>query len=75
VKISDPFHNSLKQVIAELRSDRLPFWTLWRELADYYLPKRYVWLQSDKEQRFVKQRTRLSSTRPEQVQPASLPLA
>lgn len=38
-------------IISQLRSDRLPFWTLWRELADYFLPKRYVWLQSDKERR------------------------
>lgn len=51
MKISEVQHNLCKQVIAELRNDRLPFWTLWRELADYYLPKRYVWLQSDKERR------------------------
>ncbi len=50
-KISEQQHKLLKQVIAELRNDRLPYWTLWRELADYYLPKRYVWLQSAKEQR------------------------
>ena len=51
MKISDKEHQMLKQVMAELRNDRAPFWTLWRELADYYLPKRYVWLQSDKERR------------------------
>ena len=51
MKISDKEHQTLKQVMAELRNDRAPFWTLWRELADYYLPKRYVWLQSDKERR------------------------
>jgi len=50
-KISEDQHKLLKQTIAELRNDRLPFWNLWRELADYYLPKRYVWLQSAKEQR------------------------
>ena len=33
-----------------LKSDRLPWWSMWRELADYYLPKRYVWLLSPKEQ-------------------------
>ncbi len=41
----------LTNVISQLRSERYPFWTLWRELADYFLPKRYVWLQSDKERR------------------------
>lgn len=41
----------LNQVIAELRADRQPLWTLWREVAQYFLPKRYVWLQSDREQR------------------------
>lgn len=50
-KITDQQHKLLKQVIAELRNDRQPYWSLWRELADYYLPKRYVWLQSAKEQR------------------------
>lgn len=51
MKISQEEHKRLKQIIAELRNDRLPFWNLWRELADFYLPKRYVWLQSAKEQR------------------------
>lgn len=51
MQIKDEDHKRMLQVIAELRNDRLPFWTLWRELADFYLPKRYVWLQSAKEQR------------------------
>lgn len=41
----------LRQVMSELRADRQPFWSLWREVADYYLPKRYVWLQSEREAR------------------------
>jgi hypothetical protein len=41
----------LTTTIAQLRQDRYSFWTLWRELANYFLPKRYVWLQSDKERR------------------------
>ena len=51
MKIAEEDHKKMKQVIAELRNDRYSFWTLWRELANYYLPKRYVWLQSDKERR------------------------
>lgn len=51
MKISDDFHGLLKQSFSALQQDRLPFWQLWRELADFLLPKRYVWLQSDKERR------------------------
>lgn len=51
MKIADDFHGLQKQTFSALQQDRLPFWQLWRELADFYLPKRYVWLQSDKERR------------------------
>jgi len=50
-QISAEQHKLLKQTIAQLRLDRQPYWTLWRELADFLLPKRYVWLQSAKEAR------------------------
>lgn len=51
MKIPHEEHNKLLSLIAGLRADRQPFWSLWRELADYYLPKRYVWLQSAAEAR------------------------
>jgi hypothetical protein len=51
VKISIKSHEAKRQLIAGLQNDRLPFWRLWRELADFFLPKRYVWLQSSKERR------------------------
>lgn len=51
MKISAEEQKRLQGIIAELRNDRLPFWNLWREIANYFLPKRYVWLQSDKEAR------------------------
>jgi len=51
MRIPTEEHKRLCQVLAELRSDRQPFWSLWRDLANYFLPKRYVWLQSSKEQR------------------------
>lgn len=51
MKIEEKEHRVLKSTMAQLRDNRLPFWNFWRELADYYLPKRYVWLQSDKERR------------------------
>lgn len=49
--ITDLERARLNQVISELKADRQPFWTLWREVADYFLPKRYVWLQSEREAR------------------------
>lgn len=49
--ISQDEHMRLNQVLATLKTERLPFWNLWRELADYFLPKRYVWLQSTNEAR------------------------
>ena len=52
--ISDTEQKRLLGVIAELRKERQPFWTLWREVADYFLPKRYVWLQSPSEARVRK---------------------
>jgi len=36
----------MMSVVEGLRTDRLPWWTFWRELADFYLPQRYVYLQS-----------------------------
>lgn len=43
-----------KQTIAALRKDRQPWWEHWRELADFYLPRRYVWLQSPSEAARIK---------------------
>lgn len=41
----------MDETMTGLRNARYPFWQLWRDLADYYLPKRYVWLQSGTERR------------------------
>lgn len=41
----------LKATMAALETERQPYWKLWRELADFYLPRRYIWLQTDKERR------------------------
>lgn len=51
MKITAQEKTRLQNTLTQLRTDRYPFWTLWRELADYFLPKRYVWLASDKERR------------------------
>lgn len=44
-------HEQLRQRLKALEDDRRPHWALWRELADFYLPRRYIWLQSEKERR------------------------
>lgn len=51
MEISIKERNRLNQILAEMKAERQPFWSLWREVAQYYLPKRYVWLQSSKDQR------------------------
>lgn len=51
MKISVDQHNILDQTISGLRKERHPYWKHWRELADYYLPRRYVWLLSDNERK------------------------
>ena len=51
MQISVAEHQKLEGTLSALRSDRLPMWQLFRTLADYYLPRRYVWLLSDKERR------------------------
>lgn len=38
-----------KQTLAALQRTRAPWWQHWRKLADFYLPRRYVWLQSPEE--------------------------
>src|SRR5690606_10218906 len=45
-----------QRVAALARADveRKPWWDTWRQLADYYLPNRYVWLQTDKERRLAR---------------------
>lgn len=54
MEISPQEASRLQGTMSALRLDRQPFWQLWRELANYFLPKRYVWLQSPAE---AKQRT------------------
>jgi hypothetical protein len=51
MKVSPREAQRLQEVLAELKLSRTPFWHLWREVADYFLPKRYVWLESGDENR------------------------
>lgn len=43
-----------KQLLAALKSARQPWWEHWRDLADYFLPRRYQWLMSPNEAARIK---------------------
>lgn len=51
MNIDPEVHQKKKQIIASMEMERLPFWQHWRTLSDYYLPSRYVSLETDKERR------------------------
>lgn len=47
-----------KQTFNGMNEERVSWFLLWRELADYFSPRRYPWLQSQREQRTANQRNR-----------------
>jgi len=47
--IAEDLHQKKIALMEALRRDRLPWWNIWRDIADYYIPKRYVWLMSETE--------------------------
>lgn len=49
MKVSVEFHNKKIATLASMQLERQPWWTHWRDLADYYLPRRYIYLQSTAE--------------------------
>lgn len=53
MEIDHEKHRKLESSLEGMRQERHPWWTHWRKLADYYLPRRYVWLLSDNERRKV----------------------
>jgi hypothetical protein len=38
-------------VMASLEVERLPWWRAWRDIASFYIPKRYNWLMSSSERK------------------------
>lgn len=51
MKLTHERKKYVKATVAALENERQPYWSLWRELADFYLPRRYNWLLSDQEKR------------------------
>lgn len=50
MQIAAEYHQHKRGVITALQADRLPWWNTWRRIAEFYIPKRYVWLTSPNEQ-------------------------
>lgn len=51
MKLVEDFHQKLQSSLEALRTDREPWWSSWREIAEYYIPKRYIWLSSKNERK------------------------
>ncbi len=51
IKISEEAFQKRQQLVASMESGRTPFWNLWRDLANFILPKRYQDLTTAAESR------------------------
>ena len=50
MRIPSSAHKSMKRQITAMHTIRSPWFTHWREVADYFLPRRYPYLLTSKEQ-------------------------
>lgn len=57
MRISEANHTKRRGTIAALQHDRRPWWEHWRELADFFLPRRYIWLQTENERRRIQSKS------------------
>lgn len=57
MKIDSNVLASKKRFLQALRTERLPWWEHWREIANYFLPRRYIWLQSPAEASRIKSKS------------------
>ena len=51
MKIDVKEHQRIVNQLTGMERERLPWWNHWRTLSDFFLPSRYVTLQSDKERK------------------------
>jgi hypothetical protein len=58
MQISTESHRRLNQRLSHMERVRAPWWHNWRELSDFFLPRRYPWLLTDKEHRSASVRNR-----------------
>jgi hypothetical protein len=64
MEISREKHKALNERLRHMERVRAPWWHAWRELSDFFLPRRYPWLLTDKETRSagIRNRNLLDST-------------
>jgi Bacteriophage head to tail connecting protein len=58
MKIDSTLHGKWQSLLKGMKTVRTPWEQTWRELSDYFLPRRYFWLLTDKEQRSASIRNR-----------------
>lgn len=46
MQVTDKFLEKANSKLGEMNTIRQPYYSLWKECADYVLPRRYVWLNS-----------------------------
>jgi Bacteriophage head to tail connecting protein len=51
MQIALEYAKHVEAVMTGLETDRLPWWRSWRDIASFYIPKRYNWLLSRKERK------------------------
>jgi hypothetical protein len=51
VQLNQDVFINLKNTMTALHQDRSDWYSVWRDIANYFLPKRYSWLQSPAERR------------------------
>ena len=40
-----------RRIFAQMQSERTEWFSMWREVSDYFLPHRYPWLMTQKDQK------------------------
>lgn len=56
MKLDLPVFQKKLRRLAGMRAERQPWWEHWRTLADYYMPRRYIGLQSEQDRIRIKGR-------------------
>ena len=64
MKVPQQTLKDLQERLRHMERTRAPWWHTWRELSDFFLPRRYPWLLTDKETRSagIRNRNLLDST-------------
>ena len=58
MRVTTEQKRKLNETLAHMERVRAPWWHAWREISDFFLPRRYPWLLTDKEHRSASIRNR-----------------